>query len=166
MATIAQTRFETVDAGSYRARVEDVELTEGEFGPQLKFKFRLAEESFEDVVLLAWASAKFSPKSKLFSWVNALVFGGAGIDASYDLDTDTLRGRECMLLVEVQRKETGEYNKVRDVIALRRPGNGRKAAVPAPAAGAGAWPTSRVRVGDDGPGEPPEWVGVDDDLPF
>lgn len=163
MATIAQTRYETVDAGTYRARVEDVELTDGEFGPQLKLRFRLAEEGFEDVTLLAWASAKLSPKSKLFGWVNALLFAGAGIPAGFDLDTEALQGKECQLLVEVTKKDAGEFNKVKDVLPIRRPGNGRRPAPSAPAPAAA--PAQRVKVGDAAdPGEPPDWV--DDDLPF
>ena len=168
MATIAQTRFECVDAGTYRARVDGVELTEGEFGPQLKFKFGLAEEGFEDVTLLAWASAKLSPKSKLYGWVNALIFAGAGVPADFDLDTGELVGKECQLLVEVTKKDTGEYNKVKDVLPIRRAGSGRRpspsaaAVAPAPVQAA----SKRVRVGDDAAlPEPPGW-GDDEELPF
>ena len=38
---IDQTKYEPVPTGRYSAKIVDIEETEGQFGPQLKFTFEL-----------------------------------------------------------------------------------------------------------------------------
>ena len=94
MAVLKVQTYETVDAGMYPARVADVVWDEnGQFGPQVKAIFELTEEEVAGKTLVGWASAKLSPKSKLYGWVSALLFRGKGIPEGYPaVDTDTLKG--------------------------------------------------------------------------
>jgi len=113
---IPQVRYEALEAGYYPAMVQDVELTSGEFGEQVRIKFEISDGAALGRVLSAWAAAKFSSKSKLFQWVNGLLFDGKGVPASYDLALDDLQGRSCLLQVSVKAGSDGEYNRVEAVL--------------------------------------------------
>lgn len=172
MAVLRVQTYETVDAGTYPARVVNVTMDEeGQFGPQVKVEFELTDEEAEGKTLVGWASAKVSPKSKLYKWASALLFRGKGIPEGYGaLDTDTLKGQECILVVAVEKKSDGaEYNKITDVLPIRparaaaRPA---PAPAPAPTNAAGPVPVNGNTLGYAGADEPPAWVPDDEDLPF
>lgn len=127
--TVNRTETQPIPAGLYEASVESIEPAEGQFGPQLKTKFLIEEEGFEGKTLTGWASLTFSPKSKLYGWVRAAVFGGKDIPATYKVfDSDHLIGRRVFLSVTTEKGSDGEiYNKVKDVLPYRT-----RAAQPAP----------------------------------
>ncbi len=109
---IAQKVYEVLPTGDYPAEIIQVDLTDGQFGQQLKFSFDLLGKN---QTLWGWASASFTTKSKLYGWTRA-AFGGKSIPANYGLDTDHLIGRRVLLTVVVARKEDGtEFNKIQDV---------------------------------------------------
>ena len=109
---IAQKTFEVIPTGDYPATIEAIELTDGQFGQQLKFSFSL---DGKNQTLWGWASASFTPKSKLYSWTRAAM-GGRPIPLNYNLDTDHLIGKQVLLTVVISRKEDGaEFNKISDV---------------------------------------------------
>ena len=117
---IAQKVFETIPTGDYPAEIEAVELTDGQFGQQLKFTFTLDGKNQS---LWGWASASFTTKSKLYTWTRA-AFGGKPIPPNYNLDTDHLIGKKVLLTVVTARKDDGsEFNKITDVRPLLN-GNG------------------------------------------
>lgn len=130
---INQKVFETIPTGDYPAEIEAVELTDGQFGQQLKFTFTLDGKNQS---LWGWASASFTTKSKLYAWTRA-AFGGKPIPPNYNLDTDHLIGKKVLLTVVVARKDDGsEFNKIQDVRPLLN-GNG-----PQPAAQPTAQPVA------------------------
>lgn len=120
---IEQETFDCLPVGDYPALINEIELVDGQFGEQLKFSFALQGEH-QGRTLLGWASAKFSPRSKLYSWTRA-AFGGRGIPMDYNLDTDHLLGKMVTLTVLTRRKQDGtEFNKIDEVKPYRN-GNGR-----------------------------------------
>ena len=168
MAVLKVQMFETVDAGMYPARVADVVWDEdGQFGPQVKAIFELTEEEVAGKTLVGWASAKLSPKSKLYGWVSALLFRGKGIPEGYPaVDTDTLKGLECILVVGVEKKPDGsEYNRVKDVLPMKSArGVAPRAASPGPAPASNRIPVNTLGYSD--PNEAPAWMTDGEDASF
>ena len=114
--TVQQTEFVLLEAGEYPATIGTVEAEEGQFGPQLKFKFMLDDGT----TLLGWCSRTFNPKTKLYAWSKA-AFGGGEIPRSYNLDTAHLENKRVRLFVTVEAGRDGmEYNKVNTVLPARR----------------------------------------------
>lgn len=162
MTVIKQSHYEAIDPGTYRAQVGAVALEDGQFGPQLKVRFDLAagEDVPEGKSIMAWCSAKLSPKSKLYAWVSALLFGGRGVPADYDLDTDALLDKAVLLLVEIVEKDGGEFNRVKELLPVRRaPKAGATNGTPTNGTPAAAT-SSRAVVNNTaaGPAEMPDWI--------
>ncbi len=104
-----QTIYEILDTGTYTATVSAIDADEGQFGPQLKWLFKLEDGSTQT----AWTSQSYSNKSKLFAWTRAIL--GETPDP---LDTDDLIGRPCRLSIVIKTRDDGtEYNKVDNVLA-------------------------------------------------
>lgn len=117
MAIIVQTKFETIPVGEYVVEVADAMLTDGKFGDQVEFLLRVAEGPHENKMLKSWTSASFSPKSRLYSYAQALF--GNPIPPNYDLDTGDLVGRRAIAVVLVREKPDGAaYNKIDGLRAL------------------------------------------------
>ena len=112
--------YEVIDAGLYRATVSEIKAEEGKFGPQLKIKFTLEDE--DATTLVTWASATFSPKSRLYGLAKA-AFGGGDFPPGFVLDTDKLLGRRLLVLVTVKPKNdgSGDFNKVEQFMPLKAP---------------------------------------------
>lgn len=125
---IEMTKYDPIPAGVYLAQIGAVDEAEGQFGPQLKIRFDLLDDEHSDRALTGWTSCKLSPKSKLYTWSKAAIFGGRDIPATWSFDSDGLLGRQVQIVVSAERGSDGEtYNKVKDVLPLRQ-----RAARPAP----------------------------------
>ena len=112
--TIEQTSHELLPLGSYVAEISDIHEVTGQYGPQLKFIFCIAEGDFAGQELWGWASSKFSPKSKLYSWTQAAF--NTPIPRTYTFDSDDVIGRRVKLTVIVHTGEDGtEYNRISTV---------------------------------------------------
>lgn len=118
---IKRTASEPLPEGMYEATFQELTEEEGKFGPQLKAKFQIEAPGYEGRTLTGWASRSFSPKSKLYGWVKAAVFGGRDIPETYQtFDSDHLIGRRVLLLVETAKGSDGEtYNKITTVLPYR-----------------------------------------------
>ena len=131
---IPRTEFVVLEPGLYPAVVEEVELTEGQYGQQVKVKFQLDDDDelgLEDRFLIGWALATFGPKSKLWAWAWVLLFAGRDIPDEFgELDIDTLKGKRCLLSVTTKTGTDGStYNKIADLLPVKpvraaKPGNG------------------------------------------
>lgn len=154
--TINRTETQPIPASIYAATIENIEQAEGKFGPQIKAKFLIEEEGFEGKTLTGWASLTFSPKSKLYGWVQAAVFGGRDVPASYKVfDSDHLIGRRVFLSVTTEKGSDGElYNKVKDLLPYRT-----RAAQPVPS----AQPPATQPRATVTPSEPPDVPELTDD---
>lgn len=104
---IKQVVYEVLETGEYPAEVTEIALENGQFGEQLKFTFELENGHS----LWGWASAKFSTKSKLYAWTQAIL--NQQISPTYVLDTDDLVGRKVKLVVVTEERDDGrEFNKI------------------------------------------------------
>jgi hypothetical protein len=122
---IEQTKFEVLPTGEYRARIVDISQVEGRFGPQLQLKMAVSDGPHSETEFLSWCNPVFSPKSRLFQWVEAAL--AVPVPPDYDLDTDDLLGREVLATVIVKQATDGaEVNRVEQVRAVR--GAARRAA--------------------------------------
>lgn len=111
---IEQEHYEVLDTGDYLASVDKVEAEEGQYGPQLKFTFKLEEQ---DRTLTGWANQKFSNRSKLYKWTKALLYKGAAIPRDYNLNTLDLVGKVGLLTVTKEARDDGsEYNKIEGIL--------------------------------------------------
>lgn len=138
MATIKKTVYEPIEPGIYPVRVEAVDQEDGQFGQQLKWHFAIEEPGFEDKFLIGWCSCAFSPKSKLWAWTKALLFGGRDIPDYFDeLDTAKLVGQRAQVMVSLERGNDGTpYNKVKEVLPIRAARTAQPAAAPSGNGGA------------------------------
>ena len=116
--TLQMQKYIPVEQGYYRGIVTEVESTEGQYGPQLKWKFELLDEEHAGHKLTAWCSAVLSPKSKLNRWATAIL---GSIPADGMLDVDDLVNAKVMLDVIVEQGKDGEFNKVREVLPWKKP---------------------------------------------
>lgn len=115
---INQTRYELLPVGEYVAAISAIEADDGKFGPQVKFEFEIQNGDYAGQTLLAWASAKFSPRSKLYGWTRAAFAGD--IPPDYDFKSDDLLGRNVLVTVVVRPNEEGaEFNRVENIRPYR-----------------------------------------------
>jgi len=134
---IPQTKHDVLGPGTYRVRLSAVAVEDGIYDTQVVMRFDVLDEEFAGGWVKAWAAAKLSGgrrPSKLYSWTSALLFAGKPLPEGYDLDTDALRNREALAVVEVVEKEGLFYNRIVQLFPLR--------AAAAPAVGSG--PASAV----------------------
>lgn len=117
---IEQEVYEVLPTGDYTATIVGIEPVDGQFGPQLRFDFMVSDGEHTGATLRSWASAKFSPRSKLYQWTRA-AFRGNAIPPSYALNTDDLLNKRVVLSVIVETREDGsEFNKVQGVRPERK----------------------------------------------
>jgi len=105
---LQKTKYEVIPPAIYRATIAEIKADDGEYGPQLHWRFTLMGW---DKSLQAWSSQRLSKKSKAGGWVLALL--GKIPD---DLDTDVLVGRRCRLQVGVKAGDDGEYNNIEAIL--------------------------------------------------
>ncbi len=72
MSTYTLKKIEVIPEGYYPVTISKVEEVTGEFGQQERFTLSLPGNR----ELLAWASASYTTKSKLYKWVRAVLFSG------------------------------------------------------------------------------------------
>lgn len=167
MGTTIKQEFSVVlPTGTYPAQIVAADLDEGHYGAQVKLTFNVIDGEHKNATLMAWTSAKFSQRSKLFRWVKA-AFGGTEIPPTYDLDLDHLLDRRVMVQVVEKTKEDGtEFNKVDEVRPYRPNAAPQGApqlmpqAMPLPAA---TPPATAQPAGGNGATFP---AGGDDAIPF
>lgn len=99
-----------IEPGVYRARLIKIEDEESsEYGPQIKFYFVVLDEDGEPTSqeILGWASAKFHPKSKLYTWARAMLRSKCPNPESDDLETEDLLNKRCDIEIVSYRKKDG-----------------------------------------------------------
>lgn len=149
---VKQTRYVALPAGEYRARIGEVNQETGKYGPQLRVRFYLLDGEIAGQEVIGWAAATFSPRSKLYKWVQA-AFGGRAIPEGYDLNTDHVLNKIVVLVLAVKTGEDGlEYNRIDDVKPISSP--------------ASTTTKTSVRVNTREPDWPPAQDREDDGIPF
>ena len=96
---IQQSTYEAVEPGVYPGKITDIQEEDGAYGPQLKVYFLLDPfEGYEaGKQLYAWCSRKFSPKSKLYSWTQAIL---GRIPSDYVFDSDDILNKPVMVVID------------------------------------------------------------------
>lgn len=108
-----------LEAGTYLMTctgIEETEIPNSQFDPRV-YRVRLRTDDVVDpdglpIDLDAIASRKLTPGSKMTGWLKAF---GIGWNPG-PIDLEQIIGRQCMALVEVQVKETGEYARVKELM--------------------------------------------------
>ena len=115
---IEQTKFVVLPEGEYRLRIVEIAEAEGKFHDQLQVKLEVASGPHAGATFYSWMNRVFSPKSKLYQWVEAAL--AVPVPPDYDLDTDDLLDREVTGYVIVKPLDGGgEVNRVERVRAAR-----------------------------------------------
>jgi hypothetical protein len=119
---IPQTKYDVLPPGTYRVRLGAVAVEDGIYGTQVVMRFDVLDDGFSGRSVKAWAAAKLSGgrrPSKLYSWTSALLFGGMPLPEGYDLDTDALRKREALAVVEIIDRDGVYYNRIAQLFPWR-----------------------------------------------
>ena len=115
---IEQTKFVVLPEVEYRLRIVEIAEAEGKFHDQLQVKLEVANGPHAGATFYSWMNRVFSPKSKLYQWVEAAL--AVPVPPDYDLDTDDLLEREVTGYVIVKPLDGGgEVNRVERVRAAR-----------------------------------------------
>ena len=95
---IQHSTYEALEPGVYPGKITDIQEEDGAYGPQLKVYFLLDPfEGYEGgKQLFSWCSRKFSPKSKLYSWTQAVL---GRITPDYVFDSDDILNKPVMVVV-------------------------------------------------------------------
>jgi len=95
---IEQSTYEAVEPGVYPGKITDIVEEEGLYGPQLKIFFFLDPfEGYEGgKQIYSWCSRKFSPKSKLYLWTQAIL---GRITPDYVFDSEDILNKPVMVVI-------------------------------------------------------------------
>ena len=115
---IPQSTYEAVEPGVYPGKITDIQEEDGAYGPQLKVYFLLDPfEGYEaGKQLYAWCSKKFSPKSKLYSWTQAIM---GRISPDYVFDSDDIL--EKPVLVVIDNRFSADGSQLYDYVESLKP---------------------------------------------
>ena len=157
---IPKKTFLLIPAGTYRATIVGLEKAVGNFGEQVRLTFRVLTPDVEytdgTVDLLAWCSANYSEKSKLFRWTRAAL--ADEFDPEADFQAALLLNRKVMVTVERNASANGgEYNRIMDLMAAPK-SRARATTVQ-------AVPNSQQKVATP-PEPPPPPEPPDDNIPW
>lgn len=115
---IEQTTYDAVPTGDYKAVITEITSVEGKFGPQLQIKSEISSGPYAGNTFMCWVSPKFSPKSRLYEWVEAALV--MPVPKTYTFDSDHLIGREVVATLVVRELDGGgEVNRVDRVRAAK-----------------------------------------------
>ena len=110
--TITAQGNEPFPTGEYRVELTAIELSNGQYGEQLRWTFSVLEKGRH---LVAYSSLSPSLASKCMRWAAALL--GRPIQAGEQVDFDALIGKTAIATVVRKRKDDGsEYNAIEDLL--------------------------------------------------
>lgn len=106
------------DDGSYIAEVFKVEEFSSEkhpeWGPSIKFSFKILEEPFVGSIVTGLVNSQWRPDNKLDKWLRGLGINASEIGA--EIEPSQLKGIKARILVETNQKD---YVTVKHVTALK-----------------------------------------------
>jgi hypothetical protein len=111
---------EPPEPGIYRAKLGDLQESEGQFGPFVKWFYELLEEGYEGQTIRGQSSIPeaFTAATKTWQWAQALL--GRPIRPGEVIDLEDLIGNECMLTLGHKETERGTFATVEAVNPIRR----------------------------------------------
>ena len=101
---------EPIPEGVYKAVLKDIEEGSGEYGDYVKFTFEIIDGDYKGTTRNCVASKKLSKTksgkaSKLYDYVKALT--KAAPVAGEEIDLDSLKGKECQIIVKDGEEKDG-----------------------------------------------------------
>jgi hypothetical protein len=117
--TVSDVEFELHDELRwYAGVVKAITPEDAEYGPRLKWVIDLDEDP-DDREQWAWCSQKLSPKSKLYSWVKALL--GRAPEPGAEVDLEGFVGRRVAVMFEQYTDSDGNTrDKVTTIVGEER----------------------------------------------
>jgi len=106
--------------GDYIAQVVEIQPDEGNFGPQLRWRFEIIHpEEYQEKSILGWTSTSPSLSGRFVKWASACL--ARQIAPGEQLATEDLVGLKVVLTVIVREGDDGtEYNKIDSVKAYKK----------------------------------------------
>lgn len=145
MKTLKYSQSDTKKRGVYPAVVDSVDEDDGKFGPQLKFIFKITDGKYADQTVWGWCGQSLTPKSKLTSWLPALL-PDVQVGKGFELDPEDLVGRACKLVLGVKAGDDGiERNTIESLLPIEDEDDEADDEEAAPA------PVARPKVGAKAP---------------
>ena len=104
-----------IPEGMYKAKLENVEVDDGQYGEQIVWTFRPLKKKYKKNSLKMWSDVEASPKNKTGKCMKAL--GHRKIKKDGEFDIEKLVGRKCTLIVEDHTTAKGdETSKITGVL--------------------------------------------------
>jgi hypothetical protein len=121
-------KAKSIQEGEYNAVLSDVEQAAGQFGPCLKFFFRVVDGEYADTEVSMIRPAKLVPGNKLDKTLQSMGIDTLSIED--EIDVDTLKGK--LVKVTVVNKVTDRGKVFANVEEVKAVGGMHKATTPAP----------------------------------
>jgi hypothetical protein len=115
-------RPDLLEPGNYRVKVGNCYIMDGIFIREVVMRFDLIEEGLTDRAINEWAEAVLiggERRSRLYSWISALVFDGKPLPEGYTLNTATLLLREALAGIALIDHDGLLYNRILCLYPLR-----------------------------------------------
>jgi hypothetical protein len=132
---IARKVYFLIPPGAYPAEIVSLELVESQFGPQVKWVFKLNTKGLDytdgETQITAWTSTNYSEKSKLCQWNQAAL--GSVFDPGADFEASKIIGKQVLVsVVRATSSKGAEYNEISDVMPLYASNHPQQLALPNP----------------------------------
>jgi hypothetical protein len=104
-----------VKPGNYRVKVGQCFIMDTIFGREAAIRFDLLEEGLTHLSIDEWPKAvliRDKCRSRLYSWISALLFDGKPLPEEYTLSTASLLGREALARIILVDYDGLLYNRI------------------------------------------------------
>jgi len=108
-----------VTEGRHEAIMEDVVESNSQFGPCVKFLFKVNDAEGEPGISGLCSAKKLSPATKLFKWLSAM--NGGKLEKGDQVDPKDFIGNKMEILVESTFKDDQEFSNVTEVVKTLEP---------------------------------------------
>lgn len=107
MTTISYNTYKPIvwEKGHYDCKINDVQLKEGMYGPQLQVYFNIENENLEYLTVMEYVRPQISDKYPLFKSI--LEVAGLGKDESGNLELESLIGLKGTAVVDHREGKDG-----------------------------------------------------------
>ena len=110
-------KAKSVEDGDYKVALTTVEQATGQYGPCLKFFFKITEGEFEDMEVSMLRPSTLVPGNKLDKTLQNMGVDTTGIDD--ELDVDTLKGKSFLVKVNTKTSDKGKvFSNVTEVLKV------------------------------------------------
>lgn len=106
-----------IDEGMYKVKLENIEISKGQFGEQIQWDFKIIKGKNKSKMLRDWSPVGADAKNKTGKYIKAI--GRIKKISEGDFDLESLIGKKCKVLVgHADTKDGGVRNKIETVFRL------------------------------------------------